>query len=115
MAKIRKQADPECDHCGNALDPFEDRLSCSSCGAPLPGEWEERAPRDLKARDGVQCGPRMKPQLLTTAQAAEDSGIAPYELRRYIREGRLSAHRMGRIYLIEPAELRRFARIPRVR
>ena len=40
-------------------------------------------------------------------EAAEAIGLSHWQLRKYIREGKLRAVRLGRRVLVEPAELER--------
>lgn len=40
-------------------------------------------------------------------EAAEAIGLSHWQLRKYIREGKLRAVRLGRRVLLEPAELQR--------
>ena len=50
---------------------------------------------------------------LTTYQAAEYLGVSAARVWVFINEGRLSAERVGRSWLIHKSELERFAKIPR--
>jgi hypothetical protein len=59
---------PECDNCGNLLDPEFDDVCCNHCGAPHPG-WkasqpltkkdltEMRKPKRLSVGPGEERGP----------------------------------------------------------
>lgn len=50
----------------------------------------------------------------TVTQAAEFLGVCPQRVHDFIAEGRLKAHKVNpRLYLIDTAELQRFAAIPR--
>jgi excisionase family DNA binding protein len=45
-------------------------------------------------------------KLLSTSEAAEKLGISPIRVRQLIREGRLSAQKIGRDYVIDEKDLR---------
>jgi len=47
---------------------------------------------------------------LSTTQAAEELGIAPYTIRRWIEAGKLPARRIGRNYQIPRAAVRMVSR-----
>jgi len=47
-------------------------------------------------------------------EAAELTGLSHWTLRRYIRDGRLSAVRIGRRVLLEPASLQRLIELGRI-
>jgi excisionase family DNA binding protein len=47
---------------------------------------------------------------LTAPQAARELGLAPYSLHRMARRGELRYQRLGRLWLFERREIRRFAR-----
>ena len=51
--------------------------------------------------------------LLTTAQAADRLNISESLVRRYCRDGRLKAQRIGRDWLIEESDLDQFQQKPR--
>jgi len=55
----------------------------------------------------------MNNKLLTTNQAAARLGITDSLVRRYIREDRLPAHKIGRDWLIKESDLVEFASQPR--
>jgi excisionase family DNA binding protein len=44
---------------------------------------------------------------LGVKEAAEAVGLSHWQIRKYIREGKLQAVRLGRRVLIEPSELQR--------
>jgi len=52
---------------------------------------------------------------VSTEQAAERLGITPIRVRQLIRAGRLPAVRLGKVYVIDRAELERFAEQDRPR
>lgn len=47
--------------------------------------------------------------MLSTGQAAELAGTTRYTVEREIRRGNLAAEKIGRTWVIEPAEARRWA------
>lgn len=55
----------------------------------------------------------MSAPLIDTTEAARMLGFTADMVRRYCRAGRIDAHDIGGHWLIEPAEIRRFAKIPR--
>jgi excisionase family DNA binding protein len=52
----------------------------------------------------------MTSSILTLAEAAESLGLASSTLRHQIRNGRLVAHKLGNLYIIEEAEVERYRR-----
>lgn len=59
---------------------------------------------------GIYCASKM---LLTIQQAAERLELSRQRVHLLISQGRIKAHRVGREYLIRPADLERFRLIPR--
>ncbi len=55
----------------------------------------------------------MSALLIDTTEAGRMLGISADVVRRYCRNGRLRAHAIGTQWLIAPAEVRRFGKIPR--
>ena len=55
----------------------------------------------------------MAAPLIDTKEAARLLGVSPDLIRRYCVAGRIAALRIAGRWLIEPAEIRRFAKIPR--
>lgn len=55
----------------------------------------------------------MPAPLIDTTEAARRLGVSADLIRRYCRDKRIKAHEIGGHWLIEPAEIRRFAKIPR--
>lgn len=51
--------------------------------------------------------------LISVAQAGEVLGLQRDRVSRLIREGRISAVKIGRAYVIDRAEVERFAALPR--
>lgn len=51
--------------------------------------------------------------LISVAQAGEVLGLQRDRVSRLIREGRISAVKIGRAYVIDRAEVERFAQLPR--
>ena len=47
-------------------------------------------------------------------EAAEAIGLSHWQLRKYIREGKLRAVRLGRRVLVEPAELQKLVAQARI-
>ncbi len=45
---------------------------------------------------------------LSRQTAAAVIGVSPQTIDKHIREGRLRAHRVGRLVLISPSDMRRF-------
>jgi excisionase family DNA binding protein len=45
-------------------------------------------------------------KLLTTIEAAEKLGVSERRVRQLINEGKLKAHKLGRDYAVEEAELK---------
>lgn len=52
--------------------------------------------------------------LISVAQAGEVLGLQRDRVSRLIREGRISAVKIGRAYVIDRAEVERFAALPRM-
>lgn len=48
-------------------------------------------------------------------EAAKIAGLEPETIRAYAREGRIKARRFGKVYVIEPKDLKAFLAIPRPR
>ena len=55
----------------------------------------------------------MSAPLIDTTEAGRRLGIAADAVRKYCAADRIKAHDIGGHWLIEPAEVRRFAKIPR--
>lgn len=51
--------------------------------------------------------------VVSTRQAAEVTGLHVETIREYLRAGRIKATRIGRTYVIDERDLRRFMAIPR--
>jgi len=52
----------------------------------------------------------MEPEYLTPEQVAETLQITVATIRRYIRDGKLKASKLGRVYRVSRAEVERFMR-----
>ena len=52
-------------------------------------------------------------RLLTAGEAAAKLGVTPARLRQFRSEGRLKAVPHGPLFLYDPVEIRRFAKIDR--
>ena len=51
--------------------------------------------------------------VVSVRQAAEITGLHPETIREYLRAGRIKAQRIGRVYVIDERDLRRFMAKPR--
>jgi excisionase family DNA binding protein len=51
--------------------------------------------------------------VVSTQQAAEITGLHVETIREYLRAGRIRAQRIGRVYVIDERDLRRFMAVPR--
>ena len=51
--------------------------------------------------------------VVSTQQAAEITGLHVETIREYLRAGRIKATRIGRTYVIDERDLRRFMATPR--
>lgn len=51
--------------------------------------------------------------VVSTRQAAEITGLHVETIREYLRAGRIKAQRIGRVYVIDERDLRRFMATPR--
>jgi len=50
---------------------------------------------------------------LTSVQAAKILGITKARVNQFVRAGRLKAELFGRVYIFDPAEVKRFSKIKR--
>jgi excisionase family DNA binding protein len=51
--------------------------------------------------------------VVSTQQAAEIMGLHIQTIREYLRAGRIKAQRIGRVYVIDERDLRRFMAVER--
>jgi len=52
-------------------------------------------------------------ELLNVAQAAEELGLSPVMMRRYCKEGRIDAKKVGALWVITREALEAFKKTPR--
>ena len=51
--------------------------------------------------------------VVSVQRAAEITGLHPETIREYLRAGRIKAQRIGRVYVIDERDLKRFLATPR--
>jgi excisionase family DNA binding protein len=54
--------------------------------------------------------PKKQLELITTAQACEILGIAQITLRRWIKAGKVTPHKLGNVYIYEKQDIEKLAK-----